>query len=196
MSQSPQTGQFNSYEIWVPKEEANNMVSIPSNGSIQFLLGCWTCFSSRVNEGLNPLKRVNSILTLASRINWVVKVSSSLNPLKRVNSILTRRLLEDYLLLLENRSQSPQTGQFNSYLFWRSTRGKRFVSQSPQTGQFNSYGTAPEESLSYDDYSLNPLKRVNSILTENKMYFQEFLDSLNPLKRVNSILTENRLYWS
>jgi len=37
---------------------------------------------------------------------------------------------------------------------------------------------------------LNPLKRVNSILTRrSKMNLKEFVKSLNPLKRVNSILT-------
>ncbi len=41
------------------------------------------------------------------------------------------------------------------------------MSQSPQTGQFNSY----DGELTYlepDDIRLNPLKRVNSILTELK----------------------------
>ncbi len=39
-------------------------------------------------------------------------------------------------------SQSPQTGQFNSYKMGMNTEeDKKIVgSQSPQTGQFNSYG--------------------------------------------------------
>jgi len=63
MSQSPQTGQFNSYEA---VEE----------------VGLFT------GKGLNPLKRVNSILTIATAI-LVILPLFSLNPLKRVNSILT-----------------------------------------------------------------------------------------------------------
>jgi len=42
-------------------------------------------------------------------------------------------------------------------------------------------------------YSLNPLKRVNSILTEQGLFegrAQLYEDGLNPLKRVNSILTQ------
>ncbi len=88
-------------------------VSIPSNGSIQFLqdllkIKLWTL------KCLNPLKRVNSILTDESISRWIdsqlaVSIPSNgsiqflpwytengiivkddgLNPLKRVNSILT-----------------------------------------------------------------------------------------------------------
>ena len=45
----------------------------------------------------------------------------------------------------------------------------------------------------YNFQSLNPLKRVNSILTE-KNYFgnAKGFECLNPLKRVNSILTFKR----
>jgi len=63
-SQSPQAGQFNSYDKRVKVEELNlDSVSIPSSGSIQFLpfilmFYLINCLS------LNPLKRVNSILTL------------------------------------------------------------------------------------------------------------------------------------
>jgi len=40
----------------------------------------------------------------------------------------------------EVMSQSPQTGQFNSYGNWDDLRfGCVIRSQSPQTGQFNSY---------------------------------------------------------
>mgnify|MGYP007030610192 CR=1 FL=1 len=62
------------------------------------------------------------------------------------------------------------------------------MSQSPQTGQFNSY-IPPFEGDCENFYGLNPLKRVNSILT--KIYNLVFLllVCLNPLKRVNSILT-------
>jgi len=64
------------------------------------------------------------------------------------------------------------------------------MSQSPQTGQFNSYNSLIYEVQleAYD--SLNPLKRVNSILTKTQVKTQLALESLNPLKRVNSILTK------
>jgi len=39
----------------------------------------------------------------------------SLNPLKRVNSILTNKEKVKHQLSLLEKSQSPQTGQFNSY---------------------------------------------------------------------------------
>jgi len=65
LSQSPQTGQFNSYrgsvDLYIKIAVA--IVSIPSNGSIQFLqrVGCLRLLSFLIS--LNPLKRVNSILT-------------------------------------------------------------------------------------------------------------------------------------
>jgi len=66
------------------------------------------------------------------------------------------------------KSQSPQTGQFNSYSF--STNLDLLYgleSQSPQTGQFNSYYSKNVSNIcSNSPHSLNPLKRVNSILTE------------------------------
>ena len=89
-SQSPQTGQFNSYGKLVSPYFKRVRVSIPSNGSIQFLL-CYRKWNS---------------------LGWI-----------------------------EIWSQSPQTGQFNSYTndekrYWF---GNEEESQSPQTGQFNSY---------------------------------------------------------
>jgi len=66
------------------------LVSIPSNGSIQFL----------------PVLQRHGI-----------KVSrQGLNPLKRVNSILTEKKMKEKELK-GTESQSPQTGQFNSYAF-------------------------------------------------------------------------------
>jgi len=41
------------------------------------------------------------------------------------------------------------------------------LSQSPQTGQFNSYQLTGPEAAKAPTLSLNPLKRVNSILTSN-----------------------------
>jgi len=63
-------------------------VSIPSNGSIQFLQGRAQLYEDGWYIRLNPLKRVNSILTLSEEIIIFQK------------SVM---------------SQSPQTGQFNSY---------------------------------------------------------------------------------
>jgi len=87
LSQSPQTGQFNSYadraekvsskssglnplkrvnsiltEFGAILDKENDKVSIPSNGSIQFLQAVEE-FGLFNGKGLNPLKRVNSILT-------------------------------------------------------------------------------------------------------------------------------------
>jgi len=66
-------------------------------------------------------------------------------------------------------------------------------SQSPQTGQFNSYCLDWRSIVNLYFFCLNPLKRVNSILTcllgrDNLLWLSRY--SLNPLKRVNSILTE------
>ena len=88
-SQSPQAGQFNSYPFsslsaWLIRLE----VSIPSSGSIQFLQER-DCQHFQSNLSLNPLKRVNSILTCLEEI-WIWQIGDlGLNPLKRVNSILT-----------------------------------------------------------------------------------------------------------
>jgi len=112
-SQSPQTGQFNSYlslDSEVAFAEAR--VSIPSNGSIQFLHSWDPNRKVTKSLSLNPLKRVNSILTRFEI--WVPEEMKSLNPLKRVNSILTpSNDSDEFFGLLA--SQSPQTGQFNSY---------------------------------------------------------------------------------
>ena len=79
MSQSPQTGQFNSYESMTGSNKmADIKVSIPSNGSIQFL--------REKNEGqyfycivcLNPLKRVNSILTELSSLPELTELRVSI----------------------------------------------------------------------------------------------------------------------
>jgi len=117
-------------------------------------------------EGLNPLKRVNSILTWVHFTPSLANLLSSLNPLKRVNSILTRR-----------------DGS------WNGIEGLE-KSQSPQTGQFNSYPIGNDNGKTSFQCSLNPLKRVNSILTTLCKKGLFFCLCLNPLKRVNSILTE------
>ena len=88
-------------------------VSIPSSGSIQFLLAMKEEDNSIPVLSLNPLKRVNSILT---HFNSVVYDISGLH-----------------------RSQSPQAGQFNSYGRRKNRKKWPYKSQSPQAGQFNSY---------------------------------------------------------
>jgi len=66
-------------------------------------------------------------------------------------------------------SQSPQAGQFNSYRLKMNHEEMKQIakSQSPQAGQFNSYrlfGSAADLVEAVE--GLNPLKRVNSILTQ------------------------------
>ena len=67
----------------------------------------------RATESLNPLKRVNSILTQV-KTQLTLERATGLNPLKRVNSILTKEY-HQFLDACISVSQSPQTGQFNSY---------------------------------------------------------------------------------
>ena len=64
------------------------------------------------------------------------------------------------------------------------------MSQSPQAGQFNS-NTVIRVPERYESRGLNPLKRVNSILTPKwvEKRQKKMEKGLNPLKRVNSILT-------
>jgi len=93
VSQSPQTGQFNSY----------------SDGEVYKL-------HRPLYFRLNPLKRVNSILTFTPSILVAEFLRKSLNPLKRVNSILTLYTFNSSASTSQLLSQSPQTGQFNSYI--------------------------------------------------------------------------------
>ena len=88
-------------------------VSIPSNGSIQFLLDLvnlqieMSCLVSIPSNG--------SIQFLLIIIRGCLDISlKSLNPLKRVNSILTL-YFRHKVFSTKAMSQSPQTGQFNSY---------------------------------------------------------------------------------
>ena len=68
---------------------------------------------------------------------------------------------------MKNKSQSPQTGQFNSYSMFLGLILTiiKDMSQSPQTGQFNSYTKISRIFYIVGIAGLNPLKRVNSILT-------------------------------
>ncbi len=115
LSQSPQAGQFNSYvdayysrEFWVQKSQS------PQAGQFNSYLEKASSSNTKAELGLNPLKRVNSILTYRSK------------------TMAIKEILE---------SQSPQAGQFNSYL-----------------GECR-------KMIDNNFHSLNPLKRVNSILT-------------------------------
>jgi len=62
-------------------------------------------------------------------------------------------------------SQSPQAGQFNSYSHKKNCILNLKKSQSPQAGQFNSYIKLIPAETYRREIGLNPLKRVNSILT-------------------------------
>ena len=117
-------------------------VSIPSSGSIQFL---------QKNSALNPRD-----------LDMCVSIPSSGSIQFLLRSIMA------FLTFASIMSQSPQAGQFNSYLIVL-----RYI------GQMTSY------------QCLNPLKRVNSILTSKCIGEVKWEYSLNPLKRVNSILTLN-----
>jgi len=183
MSQSPQTGQFNSYPLFrYQRGDIFLGVSIPSNGSIQFLQEKWaTQLHYLTVNCLNPLKRVNSILTKSMVESLTGTKSQCLNPLKRVNSILTLHFPHKVQRGDWSGSQSPQTGQFNSYCFskvcgrwtrrWVSIPSNGSIqflrnldrkvspsllkkSQSPQTGQFNSYLFSQASKPSNDSVSI------------------------------------------
>ncbi len=88
LSQSPQTGQFNSYHPDdLPAISRGFGVSIPSNGSIQFLL----------RNIVNKRKR-NSVSIPSNGSIQFLRIMMCTN--NGLSSLL---------------SQSPQTGQFNSY---------------------------------------------------------------------------------
>jgi len=115
-------------------------------------------------KGLNPLKRVNSILTELKLILHLGCIIQSLNPLKRVNSILTE--MSTLPELTELRKVSiPSNGSIQFLLHTPLLFTKlNFNVSIPSNGsiqflrEFNIFG-------SHQIYSLNPLKRVNSILT-------------------------------
>ncbi len=140
-------------------------VSIPSNGSIQFLHSiCMLagtillCVVSIPSNGSIQFLRFGG---LKWRRLWTVMVSI---PSNGSIQFLLKMYFQEFLDILE-KSQSPQTGQFNSYkrelstsfdklprlnplkrvnsILTRLTRNNkswaRCSSQSPQTGQFNSY---------------------------------------------------------
>ena len=89
-SQSPQTGQFNSYLLLQVIQIVLEMVSIPSNGSIQFLHDSHNPRSGESHETVS-IPSNGSIQFLHNQYTWIYD-----------NAII-------------DLSQSPQTGQFNSY---------------------------------------------------------------------------------
>jgi len=111
---------------------------------------------------LNPLKRVNSILTPGTGKTLSAEIMFGLNPLKRVNSILT--LLKLFHSFLQILVSIPSNGSIQFLQYFIIIGIVQII-------------------------SLNPLKRVNSILTVFSRFFRHTQFSLNPLKRVNSILT-------
>ena len=140
-SQSPQAGQFNSYaEISErPRKHSRNRVSIPSSGSIQFLLDGKVYF----NNGKWELSQSPQ----AGQFNSYILFLYSTEMLNQSQSPQAGQFnsYNIYINVLPNKlfekSQSPQAGQFNSYCF-RDMKLKIFISlesQSPQAGQFNSY---------------------------------------------------------
>ncbi len=138
-------------------------VSIPSSGSIQFLQK--SMGQGVLLAGLSQSPQAGQFNSYSLCIGCLMFYELvGLNPLKRVNSILTASAyLEDM--------------------------GVDYMSQSPQAGQFNSYNDNYKNVKIRVFNSLNPLKRVNSILTDLLFCIDLEPNSLNPLKRVNSILT-------
>ena len=91
-------------------------VSIPSNGSIQFLLE-----ENSVNDSVDPGKSQSPQTGQFNSYNpeyleMPLPPRNCLNPLKRVNSILTLKTPCNSGFGKKEESQSPQTGQFNSYM--------------------------------------------------------------------------------
>ena len=167
-SQSPQAGQFNSYTFLIYSRKIVSFSSqSPQAGQFNSYLIVLRYIGQMTSyQCLNPLKRVNSILT--SKCIGEVKWEYSLNPLKRVNSILTLNYHhQSFILWL--LSQSPQAGQFNSYRRLPLPEAYDFVSvvSIPSSGSIQ---FLPGDVVRWGEKSafvgLNPLKRINSILTE------------------------------
>ncbi len=137
-------------------------------------------------RSLNPLKRVNSILTWyhTNEANFVyVSIPSS----GSIQFLLGWKIAKRSD---GTESQSPQAGQFNSYHPFGAKQLLQLTVSIPSSGsiQFLRIRTTKKPIEVYSN-SLNPLKRVNSILTWKLKWYRRVGKSLNPLKRVNSILT-------
>jgi len=57
---------------------------------------------------------------------------------------------------MKKQSQSPQAGQFNSYLSAKRTSSALSRSQSPQAGQFNSYIISVVSAYGTTEWSQSP----------------------------------------
>jgi len=130
-SQSPLTGQFNFYKCTTSKCPSYTLpyVSIPSNGSIQFLSEPFPVLSS---IGANVSIPSNGSIQFLSQC-WRCMKS------------------------MADWSQSPLTGQFNFYLSRYYLINLFSVSQSPLTGQFNFYPKQTQQTKPVRRTSLNPL---------------------------------------
>jgi len=147
MSQSPQTGQFNSYTtITISFTLKRELSQSPQTGQFNSYL-ILILLPLFWKESLNPLKRVNSILTWF----WHLCIRTA-----------------------EVEVSIPSNGsiQFLHCLVVVTDEINYEKSQSPQTGQFNSYSNL-WINLGYGIECLNPLKRVNSILTVFYIYNKE-----------------------
>jgi len=138
-------------------------VSIPSSGSIQFLLSI----------PFNKLFKVNRRVSIPS--------SGSIQFLLEMSTLPE---------LTELRVSIPSSGSIQFLLF---IRGNNIVitpnmSQSPQAGQFNSYGKSSKGLPRAYQVSIPSSGSIQFLLVE-QFTGPEAEKSLNPLKRVNSILT-------
>ncbi len=87
-------------------------------------------------------------------------------------------------------SQSPQAGQFNSYKKDDTNYlVSALVSQSPQAGQFNSYDDIDSAVSEFMTSQSPQAGQFNSYICSILVIQMQILNCLNPLKRVNSILT-------
>ena len=139
----------------------------------------------------------------------------SLNPLKRVNSILTRLTFStDEVLFIE--SQSPQAGQFNSYKErWIKQIKRKLIVSIPSSGSIQFLQKQWKMGLSLLEVSIPSSGSIQFLLSlrvwkiceeynvsipssgsiqflqpNHSETYLEPVASLNPLKRVNSILTQ------
>jgi len=119
--------------------------------------------------------------------------SQRLNPLKRVNSILTNRMNMKGDIV--RNVSIPSSGSIQFLLKSSKQYIRRRKSQSPQAGQFNSYKVSSFIMFLNQDVSI-PSSGSIQFLPYRKREKRVHYPGLNPLKRVNSILTGSELYYS
>jgi len=124
-----------SIDIIVP----DDMVSIPSNGSIQFL------FDKLTKQLARRSRWSQSPLTGQFNFYRIVRGCAKANSGKSQSPLTGQFNFYDELRnderIIALASQSPLTGQFNFYIIAsaRCVDRMRYMSQSPLTGQFNFY---------------------------------------------------------